>query len=57
MQKKEPSMSAIIEVFGKIMADVIWLLKTQKIGAIFFFVLVVGLAVFYVLELIFLLSR
>jgi hypothetical protein len=50
-------MSAIIEVFGKIMADVIWLLKTQKIGAILFFVLVVGLAVFYVLELIFLLSR
>ena len=50
-------MSVIIEVFGKIIADIIWLLKTQKIGAILFFVLVVGLAVFYVLELIFLLSR
>ena len=55
--KKETPISVAIEVFGKVMADFIWLLKTQKLGAILFFVLVLGLAVFYILKLIFLLSR
>ena len=50
-------MAVIIEVFEKIVVDIFWLLKTKKLGAILFVLLVLGLAVFYVLELVYLLSR
>ena len=49
-------MAVIIEVFEKILADIFWLLKAKNVGAILFVVLVLGLAAFYLLELIYLLS-
>ena len=49
-------MAVIIDVFEKILADIFWLLKTKNVGAILFVVLVFGLAAFYLLELIYLLS-
>ena len=53
---EEQKMAVIVEVFEKILADTFWLLKTKNVGAILFVVLVLGLAAFYIFELIYLLS-
>jgi|TARA_B110000003_G_scaffold24885_1_gene23664 hypothetical protein len=50
-------MLVVIEVFDKILADIVWLLKKKNLCAILFIILVLGLGIFYVLELIYLLSR
>jgi hypothetical protein len=51
-------MLVVIEVFDKILADIVWLLKKKNLCVIIFFIiLVLGLGIFYVLELIYLLSR
>jgi hypothetical protein len=46
-----------IKVFDKILADIVWHLKKKNLYAILFIILVLGLGIFYVLELIYLLSR
>ena len=50
--KKEYRMPLVVEVFENLFANVIWLLKTQKISAIIFIVLSLRFGVFYKLELV-----
>ena len=50
-------MLVVIEVFDKILADIVWLLKKKNLCTILFIILVLGLGIFYVLELIYLFSH
>ena len=50
-------MLVIYEVLEKILAYIVWLIKERKLGAIFFVTVVLSLAVFYVIELINLLTH